>query len=70
MCGAIVDGGFFLNNKKKRQKKLENTEISVTGSLTGKRMEMLNNAKKFFVSRNVWTLVGKNHDLAEGCIKP
>ena len=70
MCGAIVDGGFFLNNKKKRQKKLENTEISVTGSLTGKRMEMLNNAKKFFGSRNVWTLVGKNHDLAEGCIKP
>ena len=35
LCGTILDGGFVLNKKK-----LKNTGISITESLTRKRMEL------------------------------
>ena len=55
----------FLNKKT-----LKNTGISITESLTAKRMEMLNKAKERFGFRNVWTLDGRIYYLAEGSTKP
>ena len=42
-CGTILGGGFFLNKKK-----LKNTGISTTESLTSKCMELLNSTKEQF----------------------
>ena len=50
--------------------KLKNTGISIIESLTKKRMEMLNNAKERFSSRNAWTLDGRICYMFEGCTKP
>ena len=44
--------------------------ISITESLTAKRMEMLNKAKERFGFRNVWTLAGRIYYLVEGSTKP
>ena len=55
----------FLNKKK-----LKNTGISITESLTAKRMEMLINPEEQLGFRNIWTLDGKSYYLAEGCTKP
>ena len=55
----------FLNIKK-----LKNTGVAITESLTAKRMEMLNKAKERFGFRNVWTLDGRIYYLAEGSTKP
>ena len=55
----------FLNKKK-----FKNTGISITESLTAKRMEMLINPKEQLGFRNVWTLDEKFYCLAEGCAKP
>ena len=65
LYGTIEDGEFFYIKKK-----LKNTGISITKSLTGKRMEMLNKAKERFGFRNVWTLDGRIYYLAEGSTKP
>ena len=55
----------FLNKKK-----IKNTGISITESLTAKRMEILSKAKERFGFTNVWTLDGQIHYLAEGSTKP
>ena len=44
--------------------------MSITESLTTKRMEMLNKAKDCFGFKNVWTLDGRIYYLAEGSTKP
>ena len=65
LYGTILGGVFFLNKKK-----IKNTGISITESLTAKRMEMLNKAKERFGFRNVWTLDAWIFYLAEGSTKP
>ena len=51
-------------------KKIKNTGISITESLTAKRMEMLNKAKEHVGFRNVSALDGRIYYLAEGSTKP
>ena len=60
-----MNGTIFLNTNE-----LKNTGISITESLTAKRMEMLHKAKERFGFRNVWTLDGRIYYLAEGSTKP
>ena len=47
------------NRVFKNKKKLKDTGISITESLTQKRMQMLTKAKNKFLFKNVWTQDGK-----------
>ena len=47
------------NRVFKNKKKLKDTGISITESLTQKRMQMLTKARNEFLFKNVWTQDGK-----------
>ena len=47
------------NRVLKNKKKLKDTGVSITESLTQKRMQMLTKARDEFLFKNVWTQDGK-----------
>ena len=47
------------NRVLKNKKKLKDTGVSITESLTQKRMQMLTKARNEFLFKNVWTQDGK-----------
>ena len=59
-CIIIKFARYNIRNKVfKNKKKLRDTAISITESLTRKRMQMLTKARNEFLFKNVWTQEGK-----------
>ena len=59
-CIIIKFARYNIRNRVfKNKKKLRDTAISITESLTRKRMQMLTKARNEFLFKNVWTQEGK-----------